>query len=96
MVLEAQGLLQQFRFSQGLGVAVQGRSAIQTGPAIPTKRRGGIAPAASRRLKLAGPGAESALFAKPLGRLSGRSQRGDSAWCKTLNHLLSLLVETLV
>ena len=26
--------------------------------------------------------------------LSGRSQRGDSAWCKTLDHLLSLLMET--
>jgi hypothetical protein len=25
--------------------------------------------------------------------LSGRSQRGDSAWCKTLDHLLSLLME---
>ena len=28
--------------------------------------------------------------------LSGRSQRGDSAWCKTLDHLLSLLMETSV
>jgi hypothetical protein len=27
---------------------------------------------------------------------SGRSQRGDSAWYKTLDHLLSLLVEGLV
>jgi hypothetical protein len=27
---------------------------------------------------------------------SGRSQRGDSAWCKTLDHLLSLLMEVLV
>src|SRR3984893_13786959 len=41
---------------------------------------------------LAGPGAESARL-QSLKKLSGRSQRGDSAWCKTLDHLLSLLVE---
>jgi len=29
-----------------------------------------------------------------LKELSGRSQRGDSAWYKTLDHLLSLLMET--
>ena len=29
-----------------------------------------------------------------LKELSGRSQRGDSAWNKTLDHLLSLLMET--
>jgi hypothetical protein len=45
-------------------------------------------------LKLAGPGAESALGQAQM--LSGRSQRGDSAWYKTLDHLLSLLVETLI
>ena len=28
--------------------------------------------------------------------LSGRSQRGDSAWNKTLDHLLSLLMETAI
>ena len=32
--------------------------------------------------------------AKPHEKPSGRSQRGDSAWNKTLDHLLSLLVET--
>src|SRR4029077_19794301 len=41
--------------------------------------------------KLAGPGAEKRLQAK-LPKLSGRSQRGDSAWYKTLDHLLSLLM----
>jgi hypothetical protein len=48
---------------------------------------------------LAGPGAGSALKGqisrlRGLKRLSGRSQRGDSAWNKTLDHLLSLLMET--
>ena len=42
--------------------------------------------------KLAGPGAESAPV-PGLNKPSGRSQRGDSAWCKTLDHLLSLLME---
>ena len=37
-------------------------------------------------------GAESALL-RSLKELSGRPQRGDSAWCKTLDHLLSLLME---
>src|SRR5580698_6112949 len=49
-------------------------------------------PVASQLLQLAGPGAESALL-PGLNRLSGRSQRGDSAWCKTLDHLLSLLMK---
>src|SRR5213080_255246 len=57
------------------------------------KKRDGIAPSRptfvsrwSRRRER--PGAKRQ-------ELSGRSQRGDSAWCKTLDHLLSLLMETL-
>jgi len=52
--------------------------------------RGGM-PRRAPFLKLAGPGAGNALKAKPI-KLSGRSQRGDSAWNKTLDHLLSLLM----
>ena len=54
------------------------------------KRRGGIAPAAS----IAFVSLVQALRA-PFAWLkpSGRSQRGDSAWNKTLDHLLSLLAE---
>jgi hypothetical protein len=55
------------------------------------KRRGGIAPVAPRFFALAGPGLR-APRCQALG-LSGRSQRGDSAWYKTLDHLLSLLME---
>src|SRR5437879_5305646 len=54
------------------------------------KKRDGIAPSRptfvsrwSRRRER--PGAKRQ-------ELSGRSQRGDSAWCKTLDHLLSLLM----
>src|SRR5260370_32411369 len=57
------------------------------------KRRDGNPPVASQLLKLAGPGLR-APRCQALRKLSGRSQRGDSAWCKTLDHLLSLLVET--
>jgi hypothetical protein len=56
---------------------------------VKSKRRGGF-PRRAPILALAGPGAESALC-EALNRLSGRSQRGDSAWKKTLDHLLSLV-----
>ena len=37
-----------------------------------------------------------APWLRSLKQLSGRSQRGDSAWCKTLDHLLSLLMEAAI
>lgn len=43
------------------------------------KKRDGIAPVAFQLLQLAGPGAESTLC-QAKAKLSGRSQRGDSAW----------------
>ena len=54
------------------------------------KGRGTHAPRPSP--KLAEPGGKTAL-SEAL-RLSGRPQRGDSAWNETLDHLLSLLTES--
>ena len=59
------------------------------------KGAAGLLPSRPNFFVLAGPGAESALLPSPK-MPSGRSQRGDSAWCKTLDHLLSLLMETSV
>jgi hypothetical protein len=70
-------------------------SSTQTTLSVARKKTRRDDPVASQLLKLAGPGAESALLPGP-NRPSGRSQRGDSAWCKTLDHLLSLLMETSV
>lgn len=59
------------------------------------KRRGGIAPVAPQPCARWSR-AESAPMPGHKRQPSGRSQRGDSAWYKTLDHLLSLLMETAI
>jgi hypothetical protein len=86
------------RFSRGQSCSdkpLAGLQWPQNASGTKTKKRDGDCPRRVPTFVLAGPGAESALLPSR-NRLSGRSQRGDSAWCKTLDHLLSLLMEMVV